>query len=44
VFWPKLLATSAAQIGIKRSAVNLSKDQFWIEETIAYVAQNFSVG
>jgi hypothetical protein len=43
MFWPKLLATSAAQIGIKRSAVNLAKDQFQIEEPIAYVARNVSV-
>jgi hypothetical protein len=44
VVWPKLLATSAAHIGVKRSAVNLSKDRLRIQEQVAYVARNFSVG
>lgn len=41
---PKLLATSSAQIGIKRSQKNLKEDRFRIEETVSYVARNFSVG
>ena len=41
---PKLLATSSAQIGIKRSQKNLKEDRFRIEETVSYVARNLSVG
>ncbi len=40
---PKLLATSSALIGIKRSEENLKKDRFQIEELVPYMAQNYSV-
>jgi hypothetical protein len=41
---PKLLATSSAQIGVKRSEENLTKDRFRIEQQVPYVARNYSVG
>jgi hypothetical protein len=41
---PKLLATSSALIGTKRSEENLKKDRFRIEELVPYVARNYSVG
>jgi len=41
---PKLLATSSALIGVKRSEENLKKDRFRIEELVPYVARNYSVG
>ena len=41
---PKLLVTSSAVIGVKRSEVNLEQDAFVITEQIAYVAQNFKIG
>jgi hypothetical protein len=41
---PKLLATSSALIGVKRSEENLMQDRFRIEELVPYVARNYSVG
>jgi hypothetical protein len=41
---PKLLATSSAVIGVKRSEENLKQDRFRIEKVLSYVARNFSVG
>jgi hypothetical protein len=41
---PKLLATSSALIGVKRSEENLKQDRFRIEELVPYVARNYSVG
>jgi len=41
---PKLLATSSALIGVKRSEENLKQDKFQIEELMPYVARNYSVG
>jgi len=41
---PKLLVTSSAVIGIKRSEVNLEQQAFIITEQIAYVARNFKIG
>jgi hypothetical protein len=41
---PKLLATSSAQIGVKRSVENLKRDRFRIEELVSYVARNYSAG
>ncbi len=44
IVWPKLLATSSALIGVKRSEENLKQDRFQIEELVPYVARNYSVG
>jgi len=41
---PKLLVTSSAVIGIKRSEVNLEQEAFVVTEQIAYVARNFKIG
>ena len=41
---PKLLVTSSAVIGIKRSEVNLEQEAFVVVEQIAYVARNFKIG
>ncbi len=41
---PKLLVTSSAVIGIKRSEVNLEQEAFVVLEQIAYVARNFKIG
>jgi hypothetical protein len=41
---PKLLATSSAQIGVKRSQESLKRDRFRIEGLVSYVARNYSVG
>jgi hypothetical protein len=38
VVQPKLLITSSAMIGIKRSEVNLEQDAFVVTEQIAYLA------
>ena len=41
---PKLLVTSSAVIGVKRSEVNLEQQAFIITKQIAYVARNFKIG
>jgi hypothetical protein len=40
---PKLIVTSAAVIGEKRSEINLEKDPFIIEEQIPYVNANLEI-
>ncbi len=40
---PKLLVTSSAVIGIKRSEVNLEQEAFVVTEQIAYMARNFKI-
>ena len=41
---PKLLVTSSAVIGVKRSEVNLEQQAFVITEQIAYLARNYKIG
>ena len=41
---PKLLFTSSAVIGVKRSEVNLEQQAFVITEQIAYLARNCKIG
>lgn len=41
---PKLIVTSSAVIGEKRSAISLEQDSFIVTEHIAYVNANFEIG
>ena len=41
---PKLIVTSSAVIGEKRSAISVERDAFWVAEHIAYVNAKFEVG
>ena len=41
---PKLIVTSSAVIGEKRSEINLEKDPFIIEEQLPYVNANWEIG
>ena len=41
---PKLIVTSSAVIGEKRSAISVEQDPFIITEHIAYVNARFEIG
>jgi hypothetical protein len=41
---PKLIVTSSAVIGEKRSALSVERDSFMVTEQIAYVNARFEIG